>query len=80
MNVYSVKTVEPQQKPLPSGDVETALSEYKDKLTFELIKDKVFITAKWMGKDKWREVNTIIEAHGGEWIKDGKDSHWEVPT
>ena len=31
------------------------------------------------GKEKWNAINHILKGYAGEWISNGKWSHWKVP-
>jgi len=64
-------------------DLQTALGDYEDILTFEEVGE--FITVKMeyqhgpTGRAKWEAINEQIKQFGGEWISNGKLSHWKVP-
>ena len=49
-----------------------------DLLNIEVKGDVLVITAKKFLGDQWAEVNEAIKANGGKWIRDGKQSRWEV--
>jgi len=38
----------------------------------------VTIKAEWLGKPDWARVDGKVKQMGGRWIKDGKNSRWEI--
>jgi len=39
---------------------------------------RVTITSTWLSRSNWGRVDKKVKAMGGVWIKDGKNSRWEV--
>jgi len=40
---------------------------------FVLVRPKEYL------KDEWKKVNDIAKELGGEWVSQGKESHWQIP-
>lgn len=48
----------------------------KDRLEASIEDGIIYLKAKqWLG-DGWYEIMELVDAMDGEWVKDGKDSHW----
>ena len=65
-------------------DVEVALADHKQKLTFTWREDCVMITKAYdrseKGLEEWKAITAIVKGElGGEWVNLGKNSHWIVP-
>jgi len=65
-------------------DVEVALADHRDNLTFDWKEDCVIITKPYdrsqKGKETWSKIMAIVRTElGGSWVSMGKDSHWVVP-
>lgn len=64
-------------------DLRTALADYEDILTFEEVGDFIKVKMEYQhgerGKATWEAVNAQIKEFGGEWVSEGKWSHWKVP-
>jgi len=62
----------PQTPPAPSDQEEDL--EYINNAGVLIIKPK-----KYLSTERWNEVNKKVKVDGGKWVKNDKDSHWEVP-
>jgi hypothetical protein len=70
------RTVEDVAKALPQDvlpDLNVALNKH-DKKTIH-IKPK-----KFLGKEKFKAVSKAVKEMHGEWVSQGKQSYWWVPT
>ena len=38
----------------------------------------VTIKAEWLGKEAWGRLDAKVKQMGGAWIRDGKNSRWEL--
>ena len=79
--------VEPQQRKLSSSDMvielEQSLADYLTLVDVIDTEGKVVVQLYNYIKDgdTWRDINHIVKAHGGKYIKGvDKLGHWEVPT
>ena len=63
-------------------DLQTALSDFKG-VTVEDEGDFFNVKMEYQrgpsGKQTWSRINQILKDFGGEWISEGKWSHWKVP-
>jgi len=68
------------------NEIENALRDYTKKHAVEIIviADAVHVKMEYVygekGKELWREINGVIKGLGGEWVSDGKNSHWRIPS
>lgn len=67
--------------------VEEALANYKDQLKIEKKEGSnfIFVTKTYdatpQGKKDWYAINKIVETElNGEWVSQGRDSHWKIPV
>ena len=63
-------------------DLETALADFQG-VTVEDEGEYFNVKKKYergpSGKQTWSKINQILKDFGGEWISNGKWSHWKVP-
>jgi len=64
--------------------VRAKLGEDAKLVTIEKIGDVVKVAFREFqfgekGKETWNRVNSIVKELGGEWVSNGKLSHWKIP-
>ena len=63
-------------------DLQTALANFEG-ITIEDEGDYFNVKKTYergpSGKQTWSQINQILKDYGGEWIPNGKWSHWKVP-
>ena len=63
-------------------DLETALADFQG-VTVEDEGEYFNVKKKYergpSGKQTWSKINQILKGYGGEWVSNGKWSHWKVP-
>ena len=63
-------------------DLETALADFQG-VTVEDEGEYFNVKKKYergpSGKQTWSKINQILKDFGGEWVSNGKWSHWKVP-
>ena len=66
----------------PTLDVSTKLQQAGvDISQLEIIQEEtgtVISPVKFLG-DMWGQVNDAVRGMGGSWVRDGRNSHWEIP-
>jgi len=86
ISVGKPETVKPLQEPSPPEAAPQTGEELLkaagiDTLQLVIEEDETQIVAtpkKFLG-DLWGPMNDKIRALGGTWIRDGRNSHWEIP-
>ena len=55
-------------------------SDLEEMLTFEETGDHIVIkTRRFLGSDNFAKIASVVRSLGGEYISDGKNSHFKVP-
>ena len=63
-------------------DLRTTLADYEDILTFVEVGEYITVKMQYQpgprDRAKWEAINNQLKQFGGEWIRNGKFSHWKV--
>ncbi len=73
--------VDAEPEPIKES-IDDSLAPYADLLTVFDKEGAICYAVKNYIEDKnvWVEINNIVRAHRGKWIKGEKEGYWEVPT
>lgn len=54
-------------------EILSRLDEVKEEPKQWLVRAK-----NWLGRERFKEVSELVKKANGEWVKQGKDSHWII--
>ena len=77
-----LRDAETYQTPIEHGKVYQKFTpEQANKLTITNVdKGYVYLKAKvWLGSEEFSEIIQVVKELGGEWVSQGKDSHFKIP-
>jgi len=80
--VCELRDAETYQVPIEHGKVYQKFTpEQANKLTITNVdQDYVYLKPKtWLGSADFAEIAQVVKDLGGEWIAQGKDSHFKIP-
>lgn len=58
---------------------EESIEKYKGQIEVHIEEDRAILKHGWLGDD-WREVAELLRSLGGDWVRDGANSHWILPV
>ena len=70
------------------GDIEKTYKEHLsevledsklENVEISVEEDKVILRLPWLSNELWREVNELLRDVGGEYVSDGKNTHYVLP-
>lgn len=78
-----IKPEKPAMKPVPENDYAAMLDKVGvpsiSLLNIEMQHDTVIVTPKKFLADYWGPINDKIKEIGGDWVRDGRNSRFEIP-
>ena len=67
----------------PSGikDIQKQLGDLAELVDIQRGEDRFIITLRKYiyDKEKWNKIHNVVKQAGGEWVSEGKNSHWMIP-
>jgi len=73
--------IQEESEPWPPGSHEERLKNAGidvDLLNIEDKEDVIIISPKKFLGDQWGPINDAIRSLGGNWVREGRDSRWEI--